>query len=87
MPFKPGPLTNTTHHLQVVYTHITEEMANWPCLTVSTTNNKDTTLITSDKLRDYLTVDNVLTLRYEPNYIQTDSTMVLPKISYWKDGE
>lgn len=56
-------------------------------LTVSTTNNKDTTLITSDKLRDYLTVDNVLTLRYEPNYIQTDSTMVLPKISYWKDGE
>ncbi len=55
--------------------------------TGNTSNKTDTTLISSDQIKDYLTKDNILTLRYEPNYIQIDSMMLLPKISYWKDGE
>lgn len=55
--------------------------------TASPDNQSDVTLISSDQIRYYLTADNILTLRYEPNYIQMESNMALPKISYWKDGD
>lgn len=46
--------------------------------------NTDTTLISENQIDDYLNDENVLTLRYEPNYRQMDSMMLLPNISYWK---
>ncbi len=55
--------------------------------TANASKNEDTTLITGDKLRDYIKDDNVLTLKYKGIISQMDAYMLLPNISYWKEGE
>ena len=55
--------------------------------TANISGNNDTTLIRQDVLGDYLSNDNVLTLKFEPYITQMDSTMLLPNISYWKGEE
>ena len=49
--------------------------------------NEDTTLIATDKLANYLTQDNKLTLKYETSLSQINNEIILPNISYWKGGE
>ena len=48
--------------------------------------NEDTTLIATDKLANYLTQDNKLTLKYETSLSQINNEIILPNISYWKGG-
>lgn len=55
--------------------------------TANASKNEDTTLIRNENVEDYLTNDNILTLKYEPTITQMDSIMLLPNISYWKEAD
>lgn len=49
--------------------------------------NEDKKIIDRSNLSKYLSKNNELTLKYEADISQYESVMLLPNISYWKDGD